>query len=277
MKLQNSNASSASLQKVIAFYSTPLRVTFAILFALTSCSNEKNTQNSETMAVGPLKPLILMYHETAPQGKLQSDVTTANFEAQLNWLKAQNYTTISMDDLYELKANGKKLPAKPVLLTFDDGYIGNYTYAKPILEKRNMKASFFVHTDYVGVKEGAHSHMSWDELKEIDKSPLFEVYSHTKSHPSLTTLKPDALLRELKISKETLEKNLGGTRPYLAYPFGDYNATVIDAARSQGYRLALAVGFKGTFGKSGVYSIPRVGIGLDVSTIAKFRSRIGAQ
>jgi peptidoglycan/xylan/chitin deacetylase (PgdA/CDA1 family) len=220
----------------------------------------------------PLVP-VLMYHDILEESVFQDDVTIENFNAQMNWLKRSNYTTISLEQYSDAMLKGTPIPAKSVLLTFDDGYIGNYTHAKAILEGLSFKATFFVHTAFVGVMT-SKDHMDWPELKEIDQSPLFEVYSHTRTHPMLTKITPEALKRELEESKNALELNLGGKREFLAFPFGDYNGAVITAAQNAGYKMTFGVVDRGTFARLPQFSIPRIGIGRNVLTLADYERRL---
>ena len=215
--------------------------------------------------------LVLMYHEITSNPTYSSDVSINNFREQMQWLKNNGYTTISTDDLFM-----GTLPAKSVMITFDDGYEGNYNNAKPILESLNMKADFFVHTDYVGVPSTTSwNHMTWTQLRTLDASTLFSVNSHTKTHPHLTQITAAQLTTEVTVSKQKLETELGGVRNYFAYPFGDYNANVISASQSAGYTICFAVEDKGLFGKPRKFSIPRKGIGKDITTIQAFKTRIG--
>ena len=138
-----------------------------------------------------------------------------------------------------------------------------------------MKADFCVHTDFVGVpSSSSYDHMSWNQLRLIDQSPLFSVFSHSKTHPYLTQISSALLVTEMVASKKRLEKELGGTRVNIAYPFGDYNQAVITAAQNAGFLLAWAVADNGTFGKPAQYSNPRIGIGKDITTIQAFKTRI---
>lgn len=222
----------------------------------------------------PLVPsLVLMYHEITQTPKFNDDVSTVNFTQQMQWLKNNGYTTITTEDLYILPS----LPQKSVLLTFDDGYAGNYTNAKPILESLNFKADFFVHTDYVGTTStSTWNKVTWDQLRIMDASPLFSVYSHTKNHLKLTELGPEQLAAELQGSKQRLEMELGGSRNFLAYPFGDYDLNVIIATQQAGYITAYAVANRGSFNKPLQYSVVRKGVGRSITNIQEFKIRIGA-
>jgi peptidoglycan/xylan/chitin deacetylase (PgdA/CDA1 family) len=261
-----------------------------LILVLFSCTNSEQVKNSSIEAIEAknktsissssrrvtpqIPPLVLMYHQIVDTPVYNDDVSTANFTQQMQWLKANGYNFITTEDLF----NDAVLPSGSVLLTFDDGYIGNFTNAKPVLENLNLKADFFVHTDYVGTTSTASwDKMSWNQLRTLDSSPLFAVYSHTKTHPQLTQITSTQLQSELAGSRLKLQTELGVTtkRDFLAYPFGDYNAAVITAAQNAGYTMAFAVANKGSFSKPLQYSITRKGVGKDVTTIALFKTRIG--
>ena len=222
----------------------------------------------------PLEPsLVLMYHQITPNPRFNDDVSITNFSQQMQWLKNNGYTTISSEDLYILQS----LPQKNVIINFDDGYEGSYNNAKPILESLNFKADFFVHTDYVGTTSNSSwDKVTWNQLRILDASPLFSVYSHTKNHLKLTELGSVQLEAELKGSKQRLEAELGGSRNFLAYPYGDYNLNVINAVQQAGYILAYAVVDKGTFNKPVRFSVLRKGVGRSITNIQEFKTRIGA-
>lgn len=267
-------------------------ITAIILLVLSSCSNSEQLKNSSLESIDvknitsissssrrtspQIPPLVLMYHQIVDVTVTPDDVSTTDFTQQMQWLKTNGYNFITTESLF----NDAPLPSGSVLITFDDGYIGNFTKAKPVLENLNIKADFFVHTDYVGVAAtgpGTWGKMSWDQLRTLDSSPLFAVYSHTKTHPKLTQISPTQLQSELTGSRLKLQTELGVTtkRDFLAYPFGDYNADVITAAQNAGYTMAFAVANKGSFSKPLHYSITRKGVGKDVTSIALFKTRIG--
>src|SRR5690606_30844688 len=112
------------------------------------------------------------------------------------------------------------LPYKPIVLTFDDNYQGFYDNALPILQELNFPSAVFVHTGFVGNKEGAHPKMSWDTLKEISRNPLVTIAGHTISHPILEGMSEEAQRKELFESKQVLESQLGLPCNFLAYPEG---------------------------------------------------------
>jgi peptidoglycan/xylan/chitin deacetylase (PgdA/CDA1 family) len=185
---------------------------------------------------------ILMYHDITNRPTVYFDVTVASFRKQLKQLEAAGATVIPLADLYEHLRNGKSLPPKSVVLTFDDGYAGQYENAYPILKELGYPATFFVHTGAVGVTT-SRQHITWEQLQAIDKEGLISVECHTVSHPDDLRKCSDAQLEtELKKSKETLEQKLGRKIRFLAYPVGNADARVARVAHEAGYEQAFTMG-----------------------------------
>ncbi len=130
---------------------------------------------------------ILMYHGIQENSKKESEyfISAARFESDLKWLKSQGYTTVLPSQLAAYVDRGTILPEKPVLLTFDDGYCNNYTYAFPLLEKYHMKAlisligvdSDLASDDIYRVE--ASCNLNWGEVAVMARSGLVEIGNHT--------------------------------------------------------------------------------------------------
>ncbi|HEU4753330.1 MAG TPA: polysaccharide deacetylase family protein, partial [Armatimonadota bacterium] len=110
---------------------------------------------------------VLMYHDITDQPSVYFDIRVAEFRRQLRELKEAGASVISMADLYDHLHGGKPIPPRAVVLTFDDGYLGNLENAYPLLKEFGYPATFFVHTSAVGVKTG-REHMTWEQLKKLD-------------------------------------------------------------------------------------------------------------
>jgi len=127
---------------------------------------------------------VLMYHDFAqkvPKELSSSTVTADLFEKHLKVLLEQGYTPVTFYDLYRYLNKTGGLPAKPVIITTDDGYLSNYTIVYPLLKKFQIPATFFVTTGYMGVKT-QFSHISWEQAREMEKSGLVDIQSHTHWH-----------------------------------------------------------------------------------------------
>jgi peptidoglycan/xylan/chitin deacetylase (PgdA/CDA1 family) len=229
---------------------------------------------SQSVACSTVKIPILAYHNvdlSAPDGYY---VTPENFTAQLDALIAYGYQTISLQDLVDCWGGTGSLPAKPVIITFDDGYQGVYLNAYPALKARGMTATFFIITDFVAETEaGRPDHswlgqplMIWPEIAQMHADG-FEIGSHTKSHPiNLITMyasDPAQGEEELKGSKQAIDDHLGaGKTRFLAYPhgIGADDATINQLVQDAGYHAAVA--FRPTDGPAdpltdNIWGLPR--------------------
>jgi poly-beta-1,6-N-acetyl-D-glucosamine N-deacetylase len=145
-----------------------------------------------------------------------------------------------MDRLVEHLRTGASLPEKPVLLTFDDNYLGQYEYAFPLLKQYNYPAVWSVHTAYVG-KQDSKPKATWDHLREMQQSGLITIASHTVNHLNLLDLDDDKITKELTDSKQVLEKELGIAIQYFTYPEGSYSDRVREKVKEVGYKAALTM------------------------------------
>jgi peptidoglycan/xylan/chitin deacetylase (PgdA/CDA1 family) len=162
-------------------------------------------------------------------------VTPKAFAAQISYLRLAGYTTITLDDLARALSGGATLPAKPIILTFDDGYQDFYDNVFPLLKKYRDLATIYIITG----KVGHAGYMTWDELRELAASPLITIGAHTRTHPDLRALTPEHSWDELAGSKHDLELELGIPVRHLAYPSGDYNASVLAQVEQIGFTTAV--------------------------------------
>lgn len=177
---------------------------------------------------------ILMYHYVRtvddPNDKMgfNLSVTPEKFAKDLDYIQSKGYTATNF---YDIK-NGK-LPEKPVILTFDDGYQDFYTNAYPELRKRGMTAVSFVIADRL---DG--NYMTEQELREISDKGI-EIGSHTLSHPDLTTLEGSKLDKEISQSKQKIEEIIGKVIISFCYPSGKFNEKASDSVGKAGYFFAV--------------------------------------
>lgn len=184
---------------------------------------------------------VLTYHgviaSRAQKDAVWFDCTVAEFEAQMAFLKAQGANVVTLAQLQRHLTLGETLPDRAIVLTFDDSYQGVYDYAAPVLARYRYPYAVFVHTDYVGSQKGRPK-MTWDELRELDRSGLVTIGSHSRSHPAdmglLTQTQQDD---ELQGSKRVLEQELGHPVPFISYPNGKADAATFGRVKAAGYTL----------------------------------------
>lgn len=164
----------------------------------------------------------LMYHAVSDDmwGFPELFVSPAELDAQLQYLTENDFTTIHFSDLPYVDQI-----EKPVLLTFDDGYLDNYTELFPLLQKYNCKATVFVITGSIGVNE---HYMTWEQAKEMADSGLVSIQSHTVNHPELDTRTKEEQVFEMEQSKLDILHNIGREPYVLCYPTGRYNVDTLN-------------------------------------------------
>lgn len=176
---------------------------------------------------------ILMYHYIRvvedPKDTLgiNLSVTPDKFAKQLDYLQSKGYHAINFKDVV-----ANKIPTKPVILTFDDGYEDFYSTAYPELQKHNMTAVSFIITG----KSDSH-YMTKEQIKTLSINGI-EFGSHTISHPDLSTLDDSRANNEIRTSKTDLEKIIGQNVISFCYPSGKYNDKTLDLVKNAGYLFA---------------------------------------
>jgi peptidoglycan/xylan/chitin deacetylase (PgdA/CDA1 family) len=183
---------------------------------------------------------IIMYHDVRPVKDVDWDITPEHLSKHFQTIQEKGITPITLDQLVEHLRTGAPLPPKPIVLTFDDNYLGEYLYAFPLLKQYNYPAVWSVHTHYVGSQAGKPK-ATWDQLREIYQSGLITVASHTVNHLRLDTLSPEKVDYELRESKRILEQQLGAKIQYFTYPEGDFIESVKQKVTEAGYKAALSM------------------------------------
>ena len=182
---------------------------------------------------------ILMYHyirvNPDPRDKMgyNLSVTPEDFRAQMDWLADNGWHPITMTTL-RTYYDGTPLPSKPVVLTFDDGYLDFYTTAFPILQAHHFPAVSYVVSGFVGMPG---RYVTAAQIQEMDRAGI-EIGAHTVSHANLARLSTDSLRHEVMDSKSVLEGLIGHTVWDFCYPSGSFDARVVQMVADQGFQSA---------------------------------------
>lgn len=189
-------------------------------------------------SAGTLHIPIIIYHSVRPDNpgetrwQKEFSVTPELLDQQLAYLEHNGYTVISMDQLMADLNTGTTSPvAKPVVLTFDDGWKSQYTYALPLLEKYHDTATFYIYTNPIG--KSPHF-MTWEDLQQLVAAGM-TIGDHTTTHPYLSRLSAQQLQHEVTNAKQVLESRLGIRVVHFASPFGYTSPELVSLLQADGF------------------------------------------
>ncbi|GAA5235422.1 polysaccharide deacetylase family protein [Verticiella sediminum] len=210
---------------------------------------------------------VLMYHHVSPSNDMLTTVPE-RFESQLAWLAEEGYATLDAEGLAGFLA-GRPVPDRSVVLTFDDGFLDNWVYAHPLLQRYGMRAVLFVITGQLG--EGApracagsagtlpdtpghraceaavaagradEVMLRWSEVEAMREAGTFDVHSHTHTHTRWDQCCPDAatkragIAEDIGLARESLQRRLGPASAHLCWPQGYFDDDYVAEATAQGY------------------------------------------
>jgi peptidoglycan/xylan/chitin deacetylase (PgdA/CDA1 family) len=193
---------------------------------------------------------VLLYHRVCRDGEWRPSefiVTASVFREQMRYLSERGYYTPRLSTVLGWKGRPPRTPRRPVVITFDDGYVDNLENALPVLEERGFTAAVFPVLDL-------RRRVNWWDTTRALRAPLLspadmraleaaglELGSHTVTHPRLTRASDAQLADELTRSREVLASIVARPLPVLAYPYGDVDERVKRAVRRAGYLAGLAV------------------------------------
>jgi peptidoglycan/xylan/chitin deacetylase (PgdA/CDA1 family) len=192
---------------------------------------------------------VLVYHRFGPTVADSMTTTTKVFASQLQWLKDHQYTVIPLRTLVDyLRGQGPPPPPKSVVITADDGHKTVYSEMLPLVRKYHIPVTLFIYPSCISNPHAPYA-MTWEQLKKLQETGLFDMQSHTFWHPNFKRdkkkLKPAEYQKEvdtqLTKSKAVLEKHFGTKVDLLAWPFGIYDDYLEKEAQKAGYVAAFSI------------------------------------
>lgn len=205
---------------------------------------------------------IIMYHhilkEKSKQGKFV--ISPEEFEADLSYLKNNGYTAITAEDLIRYHEDGNPLPDKPVMLTFDDGYLSYLEYAVPLLEQYDMKAVVSIvgsYTDtYTNTEDRcvSYAHLNWDDVSKLSSSDHTEIQNHTYDMHKIsggrngcaimkgedTAHYKQIFTEDVKKMRDLIYQNTGKHADCFTYPFGFLCGESEEEIKKMGFQMSLS-------------------------------------
>ena len=244
-----------------------------------------------TVQVSKTRLPILAMHgvEPVPHGKYE--LSSAAYEYLLSALKSYGYKTVTLMDVLTYFEKGKALPAKPIIISMDDGYQNIYTNAFPLAKKYGFKFTVFLITGLIGDSEATRRNndfdagvegipvrpmLIWSEIQAMSKYGC-EFQSHTWGHNVVTDLNADEIQQTLKQSKSDIEVKLGKPCVFVAWPHDAFSEEAISLLAPSGYRGALrAYGGVEDLSTMNLNSILRLNIDGTINPVS-YASYIGLQ
>jgi peptidoglycan/xylan/chitin deacetylase (PgdA/CDA1 family) len=218
------------------------------------------------------RALVLMYHrvldEPGDDVKPGMYVTRAAFERHLAYLSSR-HEVIGLAELGEWMAGRRSFARIPCVITFDDGWLDNFTNAFPLLRRYGLTATVFLITEQLGSQDM----LTWDQAREMEAEGI-DFGSHTATHPVLTTLADAAVRDELSRSRDRLHRELRRPSQWFCYPKGAFSDGVLEVAREL-YAGAVSTIRGAVRHDDDRFRLPRVGIHDDVTrTTSLFACRL---
>lgn len=235
----------------------------ALAFAQALVADSQRAASADADADGFSLPIV-MYHGISEDPTAWGDyvISPSQFEADLMYLQQAGYTTVTMADLIAYVDEGVPLPARAVMLTFDDGYYNNYRYAYPLLQQYGMRAVISpiarwseFYSDNVGQQDRpAYSHITWEQMRQMTADGTVEIQCHSYDmhHNDVAHRKGAsrrsgetaeeyraALQQDITHALELLRDEAGISPTTFTYPFGAISKQTDEVLREMGFRATL--------------------------------------
>ena len=205
---------------------------------------------------------IIMYHSVFEKQQGKYVVSPQTVESDMQYLKANGYTAVTVSDLLGYVDEGRALPEKPVMLTFDDGDYNNYTYVYPLAKKYGEKVVispvgrytdlFTDGADAYDADHPAYSYLTWGEISEMIDSGYVEIQNHSYDlhdstgrlgagkRPGESTEAYQALLeKDLRKMQDEMKEHTGYEPTAFVYPFGIVSKESVPVVKKLGFRASM--------------------------------------
>ncbi len=205
---------------------------------------------------------VLMYHHVEPMEIAKENKRTGlnvppdMFRKHMEYLKTKGYSTISPIDLANFFDNGTPLPVKPVMITFDDGYVDIGDQAFPIMREFGIKGVVYIPT---GLMEN-NSYLTWAKISEMKSSGLITFGNHTWSHMNVGR-NTNMVKKEIETAdKQLSERGLNDVKTFV-YPYGLETNFAENLLSEMGYKMAFTTAQGRVMCKKQRFSLPRIRVG----------------
>lgn len=179
---------------------------------------------------------VLYYHSVQDMPGSSAVVSPIQFAEQMQYLADNGYRPLTMAEFSDIMEGKAAAPDKPVLLTFDDGYVDNHSTVMPLLKKLGFPATVFMSPGVMDDKR----FITWEQAKDL-RDNGWDVLPHGMTHPYLTKLTPEEQAVEILEARKQIEEQLGVTADVFCYPYGQYNNATLKILADNGFRYAFTI------------------------------------
>lgn len=224
-----------------------------------------------------------MYHKVGTPDPQAANpalyVKTQDFRIQMEKLISWGYESLDFHDLLSIFEGGTP-PRKGFIVTFDDGFMDNFTNAFPILKELNIKGTVFLVSKFLGKKskwpeskeKKTEAILSLKEIEEMKKGGI-SFQAHSETHRHLSRLSEEEITDEVLESGKFISKVTGEEQVCFCYPYGSFNNTVVEAVKKAGYKMACSIKRENRYNLADRFVLPRLPIHVD-TTPQRLRYRL---
>jgi len=239
----------------VLFFTIEIGVHSGHILASVIYTNAEHSPNE-----GAVQVPVIMYHSILKSRKGSFIVSPAQLEEDLQYIQKEGFHTVTIGDLIDYVHHDVPLPEKPIVITFDDGFLNNITYAVPLLEAYHMKAVISVVGSYTetstqsGDRNPNYSYLNWEDVRSLILSDTIEIQNHTydlhkksggrngaaKIKGETVEHYRQVLMEDLEKFEEEMEAHTGSRTAAFTYPFGQLSDVSEDIIKEAGYLASLS-------------------------------------
>ena len=212
--------------------------------------------------------IALMYHRFEENKYPSTNIRINDFIKHIELMKNSKIEFIDEKTLKEIILKKKNYSEKKILLTIDDAFLSFYKNAWPILQKEKIPFILFVNTREINNRHP--NYMSWDQIREIQKSNLGIIGGHSFSHEYLAFATEDEVIKDINKSIEDYQRELNFNPEIFSYPFGEYSLEVKNIVKKLGYVMAFGQHSGVIHQRSDIFELPRFPINESYGTLDRF-------
>lgn len=219
--------------------------------------------------------VIIMYHRFGEDSFPTTNVTLEQIDQHITELSKDIYNVVPLKEIIDAFKAGRKLPARTIAITVDDGFLSVFEEAWPRFKAAGIPFTVFISTESVNDKY--ETSMTWDQIRTLDKEELVEIGHHGHAHAHMPTLSIEDAKKDIEIADEIFQRELGYIPNMFAYPYGEYSPELIEAFKDNNYLATFAQFSSAATSTRGLEAIPRFAFNENYADMNRFKLIINSR